>query len=428
MASPRTPDPVAGSSTWRGADGVRPLDNPATGPLLDPAIPILIYADEWGGVGGTAGYVIMLGRGLGRRGFRVAAICSDTDDVASMRAQLTQAGVEVRTIGGGDRSFGSRLARHSRLTSIVRAYPGCTLALMMGYFTRGGGVTLAGAMGGAAAIVRADLTPPEPPITWRQSLALRLKDRLTDRIVVGAVENREAFARLMGRDAAKIDVIHTGIELGRFQPGADRAAVRAEFGYSDREIVIGTTSRLDDERKGVSYFVEMAARVAPGYPEARFLIVGDGVLRPGLEARVDELGIRDRVAFGGWRSDIPRVLAGLDIFVMQSLFEGGPTSVLEAMAMALPVVATRVGMVPEVIAEDRSGLVVEPASAPALTEAVSRLLADRALRQRLGEMARADASRTLSIDLMVERYLRVFERARLERARRARSRESSARE
>lgn len=409
-------------SRGRDADEAQSLDNPATGPLLDPRIPVVIYADEWGGIGGTAGYVVMLGRGLRRRGYHVAAICTATESVTAMASELREAGVDVHLVESGNQSFGGRLARHARLTSIIRMYPDCILALMMGYFTRGGAVTLAGALGGAGAIVRADLTPPEPPITRRQIYALRLKDHFTGRIVVGARENRQAFSSLMGRDASKIDVIHTGIELARFQPGTHRTAVRAEFGYSDRDVVIGTTSRLDDVRKGVKYFIEMAAQLERTHPHAQFLVVGDGILRPGLEQRVDELGLRDRVTFAGWRSDIPRVLAGLDIFVMQSLFEGGPTSVLEAMAMALPTVATRVGMVPEVIADSQAGLVVEPASVPALTQAVASLASSPALRLRFGERARQAALENFSINLMVERYLRVFERAqtdqRLRRQRR----------
>jgi glycosyltransferase involved in cell wall biosynthesis len=385
---------------------------PAVMPTLDINVPIILFADEWGGVGGTAGYVIMLARGLKRRGYRVAAICHAAESAAPMRATLAAAGVDVRAIDGDGRLTVNGLwRRHQAFAALMREYQGCVLALMMGYFTRGGGVTLAGALAGAGAIVRADLTPPEPPITWRQALALRLKDRLVDRVAVGAAENREAFAHLTGRDRAKVTVIHTGIELERFCPGDGRAELRAALGYTPDDLVVGTLSRLSDTRKGVADFLAMAAQVAPRCAAARFLIVGEGVLRPALEQRAEELGIRDRVTFAGWRTDVTAVLAGMDVFVMPSLFEGGPTTVLEAMAMARPVVATCVGMVPEVIEDGRSGLIVPPGDADGLAVAVDRLLADAASRRDMGQSARAAAEQNFSIDIMVERYLALFAKA-----------------
>jgi glycosyltransferase involved in cell wall biosynthesis len=381
-------------------------------------VPIVLFADEWGGVGGTAGYVIMLARGLKRRGYRVAAICHAAESAAPMRATLATAGVDVRMMDGDGRlTVKGVWRRHQAFAALMREYQGCVLALMMGYFTRGGGVTLAGALAGAGAIVRADLTPPEPPITWRQGLALRLKDRLVDRVAVGAAENREDFARLTGRGRAKVAVIHTGIELERFRPGSGCPELRAALGYGPDELVVGTLSRLSDTRKGVAEFLAMAANVAPRCAAARFLIVGEGVLRPALEQRAEELGIRDRVTFAGWRTDVAAVLAGMDVFVMPSLFEGGPTTVLEAMAMARPVVATCVGMVPEVIEDGRSGLIVPPGDAEALTLAVDRLLADEPLRREIGQRSRETAERDFSIDLMVDRYLALFAEALASRRR-----------
>ena len=129
---------------------------------LDKRIPIVIYADEWGGIGGTAGYVRMLAEGAVSRGYRVGVICHGTPEMAPFLEDLGRCGAEVRVIPqGSERSLRGRLARHRWFTSTIRAYPGCVLALMMGYFTRGGGVIVAGRMGGASAIVRADLTPPD---------------------------------------------------------------------------------------------------------------------------------------------------------------------------------------------------------------------------------------------------------------------------
>jgi glycosyltransferase involved in cell wall biosynthesis len=290
----------------------------------------------------------------------------------------------------------------------MHEYRGAVLALLMGYFTRAGAVSVAGALAGLGAIVRAELTPPEPPITRKQQLGLRAKDLVTDRFVVGAGDNREAFAREIGIPRSKIEIIHTGIELERFRPGEGRAALRAQWGINDDTIVVATHSRLADERKGVAYFLQMAAQVASRNPRVLFVVSGDGVLRPGLEAQAEQLGIADRVRFVGWQPDAAKVFAAIDVFVMPSTFEGGPTTVLEAMAMARPVIASNVGMVPEVIDDGASGLVVPPADPTALGNALNRLLTDDALSAGLGEQAREHALANFSIDNMVEAYLRVF--------------------
>jgi glycosyltransferase involved in cell wall biosynthesis len=387
---------------------------------LPRSVPIVIFADEWGGVGGTAGYIIMLTRGLCRRGYTVAVICHDGEAAAAMRATLRDVGAEILTLSDhGGVPVQRHIRRQRTLIGLMRRYPGCVLALMMGYFTRGGGVTLAAALAGARAIVRADLTPPEPPITRAQAISLRLKDRLTDRVVVGAWENVEAFSRQMGRSVTRMRVIHTGVELHRFRPGEGRGEVRVELGYAQNDVVVGTVSRLDDKRKGVACFLKMAARTASTHPRARFLVVGEGVLRPELEAYAAQLGIEERVRFAGWRADVPRVLAGMDVFVMPSLFEGGPTTVLEAMAMALPVVATRVGMVPEVIRHGETGLIVGVGNAVELADAIGTLLSNKSLRDRMATDARTYAEKHFSVENMVERYLEVFADAAALRAKQA---------
>ncbi|MGH7490437.1 MAG: glycosyltransferase, partial [bacterium] len=234
------------------------------------------------------------------------------------------------------------------------------------------------------------------------------KDCLVDRMVVGARENVDTFVHQMGRAERKFTVIPTGIDLQKFRPDRFPSPVREEFGYSPDVPVIGMISRLSEERKGASGFLEMAAQVATAFPKCAFLIVGDGKLRPQLEQQARRLGIAGRVTFTGWRTDAPEIHAGLDVFVMPSLFEGGPTTVLEAMASGKPVVATSVGMVPEVIADRHDGMIVPPGDSNALAVAVSELLANAGLRMDLGAQARVKAERSLSIDRMVERYLEVF--------------------
>ncbi len=300
-----------------------------------------------------------------------------------------------------------RLGRYRWYFDLFRELRRGVMLMLMGYHTRGGNAIVAARLAGVGATIRADLTPPEPPIGARESVALRFKDLWLDRVVVGAHENIDAFVQEMGRKRSKMRVIHTGIELTRWTPDLDREAARAELGLGPDVLVVGTHSRLDDERKGVNYFIEMAAQLAPRFERARFLIAGDGLLRPALQAQAAALGVAERVVFAGWRTDIPRILAAMDVFVMQSTFEGGPTTVLEAMAAQRAVVATCVGMVPEVINDGETGLITPVRDSHALAQAVSRLLEDGALRERMARRAREHALGHFSIQQMVDRYLEV---------------------
>jgi glycosyltransferase involved in cell wall biosynthesis len=133
-------------------------------------------------------------------------------------------------------------------------------------------------------------------------------------------------------------------------------------------------------------FLTLVRAVAELPPEAcEVLVIGDGPDRGQLEAEIRDLGLDGDVRLLGERNDVPDLLAGADAFVLSSASEGMPISVLEAMASGLPVVATRVGGVPELVADGETGFLVPPGEPQALADALGRLLADRALRQRLGD-------------------------------------------
>jgi glycosyltransferase involved in cell wall biosynthesis len=370
-------------------------------------------------MGGTAIYVVKLARGLRRLGYRVAVICGAEgipgDGIEPMREELRRAGVEVHAIKDAARTLPGRLRRLRRFVSVLRLYQGCVFVTLLGYYTATGTSTVAAVLGRPSAFIRVDLQPPvvdEVPVTWRHRFDAWWQNFVVDRYVVGCAENVADFARWLGRPPTKTVVIHTGIELERFVPDRNREPTRRALGYSPETMVIGTVSRIAEERKGMAHFAAMAGLLAPRFPQARFLIVGDGPTRAALERQIAALGIADRVCITGWRTDIPDLLAAMDIFVMPALVEGGPTTVLEAMAMAKPTVSTRVGMVPEVMAHGRSGLIVEPGNAPALADAVATLLTDEPLRRRLGQQARAVAEARFAVETMVERYLDLFSHTR----------------
>jgi len=170
--------------------------------------------------------------------------------------------------------------------------------------------------------------------------------------------------------------------------------------------LVGRVARLAPE-KGVDVFLHAAARLAAAHPQARFLVVGDGPCRAELEALAAALGLGDRVEFLGFRSDARAIIAQLDVLAVTSRSDGAPLVVLEAMAAAVPVVATAVGGLVDQVAHGRTGLLVPPGDPGALAGALGALLGDRPRAHRLGHAGQAHAAR-FGHDVMVSRMEGVY--------------------
>jgi glycosyltransferase involved in cell wall biosynthesis len=140
------------------------------------------------------------------------------------------------------------------------------------------------------------------------------------------------------------------------------------------------------------------------------LLVGDGPDRPAVEAEVRRLGLRDVLTLTGTRDDVPALLAQADVFALSSRSEGAPLSILEAMAAGLPVVASRVGGVPELVVDGETGLLVPPGDPAALAAALGRLVADAGLRDRLGAAGRQRAQRCFDVRRQRREHLDCYAR------------------
>src|SRR5262249_31867554 len=187
--------------------------------------------------------------------------------------------------------------------------------------------------------------------------------------------------------------------------------VRAELGLDPAALLVGTVSRLGEERKGVNYFVDTAAIVARSHPNVRFLIVGEGELRPRLEQQAAALGIAHPVIFTGERTDVARLLAALDVFVIPSLYEACQYSLLEAMAMGKAVVATPAGVAPDVVIDRETGLLVPLADSAAMASGVRELLDQPVLAASLGRRARELMARQFSVEAMLDNIAHVYDEA-----------------
>lgn len=194
------------------------------------------------------------------------------------------------------------------------------------------------------------------------------------------------------------------------RPG-DRAAVRAELGIGPDDPVIGTVCVLRTE-KALDVLVRASRLVMQEMPSLRVLIAGDGDDRPAVEAVVRDLGLEKRVLLLGARDDVPDVLAALDVAVLSSDFEGMPLALLEFMDAARPIVATRVGAVPDLIENGVHGLLVPPRDEPALAGAITALLRDRERARDMGARARERRQREFDLDGTVERLQALYEQLR----------------
>ncbi|TMA93438.1 MAG: glycosyltransferase family 4 protein [Deltaproteobacteria bacterium] len=224
-----------------------------------------------------------------------------------------------------------------------------------------------------------------------QNWALRRMEKslawLSHRLVTVSEQVKKELIEYGVARADRITVIPLGLDLEPYlHAETRRGEFRREMSLSSGARLVGIVGRIFPV-KNHALFLESAARIAAAEPAARFVVVGDGMLRFALEQQARELGIADLVLFTGWRSDLARIYADLDVLVVSSNNEGTPLSAIEAMATSCPVVATRVGGVPDLISDYESGRLVPPRDAEALAGAVLDLLHHPEMAQAMGRNA-----------------------------------------
>ena len=235
----------------------------------------------------------------------------------------------------------------------------------------------------------------------------RLAARWTDRIItLTDAEADQHLAQGIGRREQFV-TIPSGIDL-------DGVILATPRRLAARGTIVGTVARLAPV-KGHRYLLDAAPAILGRCPEVRFVLVGDGETRPDLEAQARGLGLTDRITFAGFRGDVPAVIAGMDLFVLPSLNEGMGRVLVMAMALGKPIVATRVGGVPELLGDDEAGILVPPGDPAALAGAVTSVLCDPSLAAALGEAGRRRATRygaEAMLSLLAKVYREVMEGAR----------------
>jgi glycosyltransferase involved in cell wall biosynthesis len=205
----------------------------------------------------------------------------------------------------------------------------------------------------------------------------------------------------------KVSVIHNGIDMAPFEAGAERQSIRAALGIPEDAVVVGTVGRLS-EVKRVDLLIAAFAQIRDQCPQARLLIVGHGPERATLQKLQTALRLDHEVCFAGYQSKPAPYLQAMDLFALTSRSEGLPLSVLEAWATGLPVVASYVGGLPEIVEQGQNGLLFPAGDQTALAAAISRLLENPQMRTALGQAGRDRVRRSFSGTAMWEKYSRHY--------------------
>jgi glycosyltransferase involved in cell wall biosynthesis len=362
--------------------------------------PRLLLAVDSLEVGGAERHVVDLALALHRKGYGVEVACSVAGGLSE---SLEAAGVPVWPLTG-------RLVKRR----VSPAYARGIRRLL-----RGGGFDLVHAhiFASAAAAAIATLGKGLPLVitehteaswqTWRTRWISRWAHRRARHTIAVSTPIER---RLIERDGVPSDLVT--LIPNAVIPAPDETPDSASTlpdGWPEGPL-IGVVARLQPE-KGVANFLQAATRVSRIFPEAGFLVVGDGPLREELLSLAERLGISKRVRFLGYRTDSRALMGLMDVLVVPSLTEGSPLIVLEAMAAGIPVVASAVGGIPDQLRHGEEGILVPPDDPDALGEALGALLRDPAYARRLGETGRLRTENEFSHETLVRRIEVVYRAA-----------------
>jgi glycosyltransferase involved in cell wall biosynthesis len=342
--------------------------------------------------GGAERHVIHLGRALTDRGHSVTVACSVG---GHFQAVGERAGMKVVPLCGklAKRRFGAAFAWRVRRL-VLHEDPD----LVHGHLYSGGLAAAFATAGTGIPLVLTEQT--EAP--WRrrrQRLASAMAYRRAAKIIGVSKTITAAIERDFGIAPEKLSCIPNGVRL--------------EQGPTSRPCgvpVIGLVARLTPE-KDVGCFLNAAARVAERFPTAKFRIAGDGPLRPEVERLASDLGLGKRVSFLGVLDEMRPFFESVHVLAVTSVAEGTPLAIVEAMGASVPIVATRVGGIPEQVTDGHNGYLVEPRDPCALAERIGSILADPDAATRLGEAGRARALREFSVETMSDAIESVYEDA-----------------
>ncbi len=350
--------------------------------------------------GGTERALVNFLLAADRREFRHTLVCLGSR--GELAATVEAAGIPVRVL---------RIRHRHLLFSIPRLALWLRRERVAIIHTHMYWAALWGRLAGILAGVPVMVNSVHGPEFWKsrgQVWQERFLNHWTSRHIAVARDGLEIRVRRERVRPDRILLIPNGVTIP-VQPRDHELArrVRTEFGVPVGAPIIGSVGRLVVE-KGYEHLLEALKLVRVEVPNLRWLAVGDGHLRPALTARAAALGLDDAVIWAGLRQDVESLLPAMDLWVMSSIEEGLPVALLEAMAAGCPIVATRVGGIPDAVDDGREALLVPVADPAALARAIVQLLRDPVRARELGDCARARVMAEYSVESVARRIEAVY--------------------
>ena len=367
----------------------------------DPPRPGLLYIVNSLNPGGTERLVMEMGLAFSGE-FRVSIVC--LDEPGLWAADLRRQGIPVHCLWrqpGLDLSMPVKIARIAREINAVLIHAHqCTpwfYGALSRLFYRKPKLLLE----------EHGRFYPEEDKPTRRRVNRAVIVPLSHRFVAVSEDVRWRLDRYEGLDAARVDVIYNGVDVGPRLTSPERLALRETLGFTEHDIVIGTVGRFDPI-KNLPMFIESLAAAREQNRRIRGLLVGDGPEFGAVKALLGTHGLEDAVRLTGFRSDARRLVQCLDLFVLSSFSEGTSMALLEAMASGVPAVVTAVGGNPEIVVAGETGWVVPSGAVAALTSAVLDAAADESLRRDFGRAGRQRFEDNFTFGRMIECYRELY--------------------
>ncbi|GLK58324.1 glycosyltransferase [Azotobacter vinelandii] len=355
----------------------------------------ILHCLETIGSGGVEQRRLTLARRLDGSRYQQSLVC--TKAVGALPARFAEAGCPLHAVG----VFRGVLDRepYRRALRVVREY---RPHIIHGAVFEGVSMaTILGRLSGVPVIIGEETSDPVGR-HWRAHLLFRLLGTLSHQMVAVSPAVERYLLERLHLPRSKVTLINNGVAEPAPPDERQVNALRERFGLAPEHFVIGTVGRLLDRHKRVSDLLRALAALLPACPEARLLIVGRGPDEGMLRELAGRLGVAAQVRFAGYQADPQPCYALMDVFALASAMEAFGLVLVEAMQAGLPVVATRVGGIPDVVDEGKSGLLVPPARPQALAEAILELRRDPLRRRAMGRVGQLLASTNFG----AERYVR----------------------
>jgi len=245
-----------------------------------------------------------------------------------------------------------------------------------------------------------------PLVRYPLVLAEHFASKITKKIICVSKYDKELALRFHVAPEKKLVIIHNGMDPHPYL-NSDGSKIRTFLGLNKKDVLITMVARFVPQ-KDHNTLLQALNLISNNQYKYKVAFVGDGERKSLLRQEVEKLGLNERVIFLGERRDVPEILAASDIFVLSSNWEGLPRSIIEAMMAGLPVVATKVGGIPELVEDGVTGFLVPPKDPRALAEALQKLIENPDLRRRMGEAGRKKALREFTLDRMLHETERVY--------------------